>query len=147
MGGKLHSITFITAAQVSGEFIKIRSQNRVMEVGNFGSLADNEEGMVCSLCQRCHSMPAAQQGCGCHRGCHLMEPQLQFKNKGLSERGPYRVRGRKGGQRSGRHRCVGAGASQLCPPSPTPGGLLSTHQHLLIEGLPAESRGANLEAE
>lgn len=81
MGGKPHSITFITAAQVSGEFIKIRSQNRVMEVGNLGSLADNEEGMVCSLCQRCHSMPAAQQGCGCHRGCHLMGPQLQFKTR------------------------------------------------------------------
>lgn len=37
--------------------------------------------------------------------------------------------------------------ASACSPSPTPGGLLSTQQHLLIEGLHAESRGANLEAE
>lgn len=55
--------------------------------GNFGSLADNEERMVCSLCQRaptvCQQPSEALEATG---GCHLMEPQLRFKTRGLSEK-------------------------------------------------------------
>lgn len=72
-------------------------------------------------------------------------------NKGLSEKAVSMVhtepKAGRGGQWSSRHRCVGAGASQLCPPSPTSGGLLITHQHLLLEVLCEESRGANLKVE
>lgn len=75
-----------------------------MQLWNLGSLDDDEEGSFCCLYQggraRYVSSPVRLTY---DQGCHFLEAQLLFKKGVLRETalmGPYRAKGRKGGQGS-----------------------------------------------
>lgn len=119
-----------------------------MELWNFGNPDDDEEGIFLLSVPEEHDMSTAQGGLDVTKDVTSWKHSCCL-NKGSSEKlhswsiWSQRQEG-KPGEQTGRHRCVGAEARSSALLPPTPGGLLSAHQHLLMELLCAESRDANL---
>lgn len=102
--------------------LKFASRTGLWNCGILVAWMTLRKGYFCSLCWGSHDMSAAHQGLAVTKGVTSWNHSCSLY-KGLSEEtnsthNLHPAKGGKGGQGSSRHRCVGAGASQLSPPSP-----------------------------